>query len=755
VSGISRTVGGIHAPIIRTMVGAFHLRATPSLRARSARGCIRVTGGRVERANMLESFSRWTSRSRALVVLPAIGMVCLLCGRWLLFAQSGDLPKLTSVDVGSPPARLAVGAGAVWVSTLVQFNPGAPVKGTVSRIDRQTERVVSTIPVGKMPDGIVVAFDSVWVANSADESVSRIDPITNRVIATIAVGGLPQFVATGEGAVWAAGTTLTRIDPLSNRVAARLDLGFADVSGIAVGENAVWVLVGHITSPGPAEVLRVDPNTTQVVAKVTVGEYATGLAISEGAVWVVNAQPQKETGTVSRIDPKTNQVVATITVGSYPWDVVVGKSAVWVSNLSDETITRIDPQTNAVITTIPTGRTARNLAFGTDTLWFTSDDYSVNEIDAADLMRLYPPRPTPSPPPIAPLITFKADALALSRPILYVGREIKEGKPSFVSMGVFADGRAAERVAEDIGATWSPDGRRFAFLQGSRRLSIKSLDGEATTIYESDNNESIWPQPIWSPTGRDIAVVVIREQKQGYSPGSLVVIDVTTRKLKRRISLSEETVHLPYFFTMPDKLSWSPDGRRILVSWENAVVVDVNSGQIETISSAPVIAEWTPDGDAVYYFEIENRGILGNFYVRRLNSKLPVLLMERARLANVGFKSGSIGGGRLALSPSGSKLAFAAGSTKGGVSSLTIFELKKGETIALDEPIHRFQTQEVLTALEWAPGENSVAVMAMAGGCCVIKTLDIDTGEWNLLANVAIDLREPEVLGLKTLSWTR
>jgi len=233
------------------------------------------------------------------------------------------------------------------------------------------------------------------------------------------------------------------------------------------------------------------------------------------------------------------------------------------------------------------------------------------------------------------------------------------------------------------------------------------------------------------------------------------VIEVTTRKVRRRISLSEDTVHLPYFFTMPDKLSWSPDGRRILVSWENAVVVDVNSGQIETVSSTPVIAEWTPEGDAVYYFEIENRGILGNFYVRRLNSKLPVLLMERARLANVGLKSGSIGGGRLALSPSGSRLALAAGSTKGSASSLTIYELKKGETVALDRPVHSFQLQEVLTAVEWGPGEKSVAVLAMAGGCCVIKTLNIDTGEWNFLANVAIDLREPEVLGLKTLSWTR
>ena len=59
---------------------------------------------------MLQSFSRWTSRTRTLVVLPAVGVACLLGGGWL-FAESGDLPKMTSVDVGSPPARVA-GAGS-------------------------------------------------------------------------------------------------------------------------------------------------------------------------------------------------------------------------------------------------------------------------------------------------------------------------------------------------------------------------------------------------------------------------------------------------------------------------------------------------------------------------------------------------------------------------------------------------------------------------------------------------------------------
>jgi streptogramin lyase len=191
------------------------------------------------------------SRSRAFVVLPAIGVVCLVSARWSLLAQSGDLPTITSVDTGSPPQRIAVGAGAVWVSNLVEFNPGAPVPGLLSRIDPTTMQIVSTVPVGKAPDGIAIGFGSVWVGNSGDLSVSRVNPLTNGVEATIPLQHLAKYVAIDAAAVWVAGgSELTRLDPRSNRVVGTLRLG--NVDGLAIGDQAVWVLDGHITQPGPA-----------------------------------------------------------------------------------------------------------------------------------------------------------------------------------------------------------------------------------------------------------------------------------------------------------------------------------------------------------------------------------------------------------------------------------------------------------------------------------------------------------------------
>jgi hypothetical protein len=114
---------------------------------------------------MLRRFFASLLRYQALVVAAIVGVLCLSGGQWSLSAQSDDLPKLTSVDTGSPPQRIAVGGGAVWVSNLVEFNPAAPGPGILSRIDPSTKRVVNAIALGKEPAGIALGFGSVWVAH--------------------------------------------------------------------------------------------------------------------------------------------------------------------------------------------------------------------------------------------------------------------------------------------------------------------------------------------------------------------------------------------------------------------------------------------------------------------------------------------------------------------------------------------------------------------------------------------------------------
>ncbi len=99
-----------------------------------------------------------------------------------------------SIALPGAPLRVAVGAGGIWVTSLLDDR--------VWRVDPVMRRVVAVIPVGRGSSGVAVAGGSVWVANAIDGTVSRIDPRTNEVRSTIDVGGyVPALAADGHD-VW-------------------------------------------------------------------------------------------------------------------------------------------------------------------------------------------------------------------------------------------------------------------------------------------------------------------------------------------------------------------------------------------------------------------------------------------------------------------------------------------------------------------------------------------------------------------------
>lgn len=115
------------------------------------------------------------------------------------------------------------------------------------------------------------------------------------------------------------------------------------------------------------------------------------------------------------------------------------------------------------------------------------------------------------------------------------------------------------------------------------------------------------------------------------------------------------------------------------------------------------------------------------------------------------------------LSPSGSRLAIAAWSTKGSAGSLHIYELRKGEMLALDRPSKTFQTEDEILALEWAPDEKSLAALTKPGLPVAesprelvagIRVLDLRTGEWTTVGTANLTGGSLEVSVLKTLSWS-
>jgi len=125
-------------------------------------------------------------------------------------------------------------------------------------------KVIGDVPLAENLGTIGAGFGSVWVADTDRQRVLRVDPRTRRVVAQIATGGDPN--AFGG-------------DPV-----------------ITVGAGAVWAIARSPGTDGGARVLRIDPRTNRVSARVTLRPqgaprfFVLGVQIIRGVPWAVGAQ---------------------------------------------------------------------------------------------------------------------------------------------------------------------------------------------------------------------------------------------------------------------------------------------------------------------------------------------------------------------------------------------------------------------------------------------------------------------------------
>jgi YVTN family beta-propeller protein len=219
------------------------------------------------------------------------------------------------------PTGVAVGEGAVWVVH------GA--RGELSRVDPQFGQVTSTIEVagtalGTQSGAVTVDSGSVW-AVYWDSTLARIDAADVRVTGTTFAGAEPTGIVVASESVWVANSgeaTVSRFNPLTFQEGPlRSPSVGRRPTGIAFGEGAIWV-----ANAGDDAVTRIDPST-YATTTIPVGDGPVAIAVGAGAVWVANAPA----GTVSRIDPDTNDVVEWIEIENAPSGIAVGEDAIWVT----------------------------------------------------------------------------------------------------------------------------------------------------------------------------------------------------------------------------------------------------------------------------------------------------------------------------------------------------------------------------------------------------------------------------------------
>jgi hypothetical protein len=255
-------------------------------------------------------------------------------------ATSAAAPTVVAripVSSVASPCAAAAGGRFVWVSEY-----GSPY---LLKIDPRNNKVVAKTKIGFGSCGLGAGAGSLWVEDTSSATVSRVSIATGRRTAAVPVGFSPYDATFAYGAAWTTSNgsgDLERIDPARNRVVKRWKL--AQATGVVAAFGSVW-------AAGPDGVVRVDPATNALVAKVDVPGGAGWTAASADAVWVTT-----QTG-LARIDPKTNSVAATVALPGAPYlgdpDVLDGK--VWAPEIRRNAIAVVDPATDGVVQTIRAG----------------------------------------------------------------------------------------------------------------------------------------------------------------------------------------------------------------------------------------------------------------------------------------------------------------------------------------------------------------------------------------------------------------
>jgi virginiamycin B lyase len=263
---------------------------------------------------------------------------------------------------------LAAEGRAVWATN----------EGRVEKLQLDKAAPVATVAVPAPCGAMVVAFESLWVANCKDSSVYRIDLKSQKITARVPTGlADPEgelSLAAGAGSIWVlsnASGVLSRVDAATNTVIARVVVR-PNSYAAAFGYDAVWITnTGFAGEHAAGSVQRIDPQTNEVTATIAVGPVPRFLAVGEGGVWTLN----QGDGSVTRINPVTNRTVATIQAGMMGegGDITTGAGAVWVRG-SEVLLAAIDPATNELRTIYGPAAGSGAVRVAGDLVWVTAHD---------------------------------------------------------------------------------------------------------------------------------------------------------------------------------------------------------------------------------------------------------------------------------------------------------------------------------------------------------------------------------------------
>lgn len=261
-------------------------------------------------------------------------------GRWLLVVgmpahaehqtgamSAGELLVFSTAALDKPAFSLPAGQHPAHVVTDLSGQRAFVSDSAANLVrvfDLQARTQLGTVKTGSFPHGLRLSTDGkkLYVANMRSASISVIDTATLTETTQIAVGNGPVQVGLAPDGRQAyvslsSENKLGIIDTETQRLIGKVAVGRTPIQMYAtVDGRQVYVANQGSSSKPDDRVSVVDPRNLSVIATLTTGKGAHGVAISSDGAYVFVSNI--EAGTFSVIDTASRTVVASHKVGAGP-----------------------------------------------------------------------------------------------------------------------------------------------------------------------------------------------------------------------------------------------------------------------------------------------------------------------------------------------------------------------------------------------------------------------------------------------------
>lgn len=167
----------------------------------------------------------------------------------------------------------------------------------------------------------------------------RAEPVRLYAAGVVDVGGSPQALLAHGDSLWVATpSSVVRLNLRDGSTLGRISIPTNGVNaGLAFGAGSMW-----LAATGNTQLLRIDPQTDKLIAKIPVGgrqgrrEFLLGggVAFAAGSVWATRTSNGPR-GDVVAVNPSADRIAGTpVPVGSGPEAIVSGFGSLWIENTS-------------------------------------------------------------------------------------------------------------------------------------------------------------------------------------------------------------------------------------------------------------------------------------------------------------------------------------------------------------------------------------------------------------------------------------